>query len=71
MRISVPTLSSSVAFYSTPLKEDPRSYFCRGPLARWGLEVEPDLSRQSARRDVVRAAEGGKEVVQGVFVSDS
>ena len=32
------------------------------------LKVKPDLSRQRARCDVVRAAEGGKEVVQRIFV---
>src|SRR4029077_3585309 len=35
-----------------------------------GLEVEPDLRRQCTRCHVVRAAEGGKEVVQSVFVGD-
>ena len=32
------------------------------------LKVKPDLSRQRSRCDVVRAAEGGKEVVKGIFV---
>jgi len=32
--------------------------------------VEAYLSRQSARCDVVRAAEGGEEVVEGVLVGD-
>jgi len=32
--------------------------------------VEAHLGRQSARCDVVRAAEGGEEVVEGVFVGD-
>ena len=39
-----------------------------GPVARCGLEVKSDLSRQCARRDVVRAAEGRKEVVECVLV---
>ena len=34
------------------------------------LEVEPDLRRQCTRRDIVRAAEGGKKVVQSVLVCD-
>src|ERR1700679_513793 len=34
------------------------------------LEVEADLSRQSTRRNVMRAAEGGEEVVQSVFVGN-
>src|ERR1700745_1874132 len=34
------------------------------------LEVEPDLRRQCTRRDVVRAAEGGKKVVKSVLVCD-
>jgi hypothetical protein len=34
------------------------------------LEVETYFSGQSPRRDVVRAAEGGEEVVQRVFVGD-
>ena len=32
--------------------------------------MEPDLRRECTRRDVVRAAEGGKKVVQGVLVCD-
>jgi hypothetical protein len=32
------------------------------------LEVESDLSRQRARRHIVRAAEGGKEIVECVLV---
>ena len=36
----------------------------------FGLEVETYLSRHSARCDVVRAAEGGEEVVQRVLVGD-
>jgi len=32
--------------------------------------VEPDLRRQCTWRDVVRAAEGGKKVVQSVLVCD-
>jgi hypothetical protein len=35
-----------------------------------GLEVESDLGRQGARRHIVRPAEGGKEVVECVFVRD-
>src|SRR5260370_31051156 len=34
------------------------------------LEVEAYFSRQSTRCDIVRAAEGGEEVVQRVFVGD-
>jgi hypothetical protein len=34
------------------------------------LEVESDLRRQCTRRNVVRAAEGGKKVVQSVLVCD-
>lgn len=34
------------------------------------LEVETDFRRQRAWRYVVRAAEGGKEVVERVFVGD-
>ena len=34
------------------------------------LEVESDLRRQCTRRNVVRTAEGGKKVVQGVLVCD-
>ena len=34
------------------------------------LEVEPELSRHGARSDIVRAAEGGKKVVERILVSD-
>src|ERR1039458_2334178 len=37
-------------------------------LWRDGLKVEPNLSRQRARRHIVRPAEGRKEVVQRRFV---
>src|ERR1019366_8871908 len=34
------------------------------------LEVKPDLSRQRARRHIVRPAEGRKEVIQRCFVGN-
>ena len=34
------------------------------------LKVEPDGRRDRARRNVVRPAEGGKEVVDGFFVGE-
>src|SRR5258707_11789354 len=34
----------------------------------FGLEVQPDFRRQRTRCDVVRAAEGGKEVVECILV---
>ena len=41
-----------------------------GPPAGDGSEVESDLGGQSARGYVVRAAEGGEEVVERVFVGE-
>ncbi len=43
---------------------------CLRSIAVVALEVEADLGRQGARCYVVRAAEGGEEVVQGVLVGD-
>ena len=40
----------------------------RLPVKRLSLEVETDLRGQCPRCDVMRPAEGGKEVVEGVFV---
>ena len=40
------------------------------PLRRDALEVEADFGRQRARRDVMRAAESGEEIVHGDFVRD-
>ena len=34
------------------------------------LKVEPELSRQRSRSHVVRATEGGKEIVECILVSD-
>jgi hypothetical protein len=34
------------------------------------LKVEPELSRQCSRSHVVRATESGKEVVEGILVSN-
>ena len=42
--------------------------FAGAPLSRRGLEVKAKLSSERTRRDVMRPAEGGKEVVQRVFV---
>ena len=39
-------------------------------IPRAGLEVEADLRRQRSRCDVMRTAEGRKEVVERVFVGD-
>ena len=44
--------------------------FVSSPEGTLALEVEAYFGRQSARCDVVRAAEGGEEVVEGVFVGD-
>jgi hypothetical protein len=38
--------------------------------ARFRLEAQDDLRRESPRRDVVCAAERGKEVIQRVFIGD-
>src|SRR5271156_2650570 len=43
---------------------------CRSLGRRFRLEVETDLRGQGARRDVVRAAEGGEEIVNRFFVAD-
>ena len=44
------------------------SYGSSGSSAH--LEMEAELGRQRTRRDVVRAAEGGEEVVERVLVGD-
>jgi hypothetical protein len=50
---------------------DINQMFMSGALARIGwLEVEADLCCQGSRGYVVRAAEGGEEVVERVFVGD-
>src|SRR5271163_3521954 len=43
---------------------------CRSLGRRFRLEVETDLRGQGARRDVVRAAEGGEKIVNRFFVAD-
>jgi len=52
----------------------PGGIHCRIPRGIFGrrmrLEVEADLTRDSSRRDVVRATEGGEEVVERIVVRE-
>ena len=48
--------------------EAPASPSIGAPFARRGLEMETQLSSERTRCDIVRAAEGGEEVVQRLLV---
>ena len=54
-----------------PVREIPKEIALSGPRGFLiQSEIQRDLGREGARSDVVRAAEGGEEVVERVLVGD-
>src|ERR1019366_8522434 len=58
---------TSALQYTSPRGQRP-SLKSTGALSHGELKMESDLSRQRARRHIVRPAEGRKEVIQRQFV---